>query len=207
MRQNLHPSELEPKLKHEYLDVLFTNVLEAAYRAREDASTEDDTNWTMGTLPYGRVHGRFKRLHRDCSLPWLKLCNSTMDYTIAVDGVLMQVVMDDPDVRRKGHRLLANKVELCHQASLLGPAVDNNITWRLYVDSVESIEGHRLVASILGFDTNRNVVCHWVHDHVPLNTARILELPAEVDIPEQFPIRRDKDIDQNAPKNADSVDE
>lgn len=206
MPQTQHPSELEPKLKQEYLDLVCNNVLEAAYRALEDTSTDDDTNWTMGTLPYGRVQGRFKRLHRDSSLPWLKLTNATMDYTVSVNGVLMQVVMDDPDVRKKGHRLQSNRVEL-YQASLLGPSIDKNITWRLYVDSNGNFDAPKLTASILGFDTNRNVVCQWVHDYVPLIAPRATELPQEVEIEEPFPTRRDKDADQNAPRDADPVDE
>ena len=201
-----HPSELEPKLKQEYLELVCNNVLEAAYRALEVTSTDDDTNWTMGTLPYGRVHGRFKRLHKDPTLPWLKLTNSTMDFTVSVNGVLMQVVMDDPNVRKKGHRLLSNRVEV-YQASLLGPSIDKNITWRLYVDNDGNFDGPTLTASILGFDTNRNVVCQWVHDYVPLIAPRTTELPPEVEIEEPFPTRRDKDADQNAPRDADLVDE
>lgn len=92
MPQTQHPRDFEPKLTPEYLGVVCHNVLEAAYRALAAASTEDDTNWTVGTLLYGRVHGRFKTMHRDKSLPWFQLANSTMDYTPSVNGVLMQVV-------------------------------------------------------------------------------------------------------------------
>ena len=201
-----HPSELEPRLKPEHVELICNNALDAAYRALEVTSTDDDTNWTMGTLPYGRVHGRFKRLHRDPALPWLLLTNRTMDFTLSVNGVLMQVVMDDPEVRKKGYRLQSNRVEL-YQASLLGPAIDKNITWRLYVDTDGNFDGPTLTASVLGFDTNRNVVCKWVHDYVPLFAPRTTELPPEVEIEEPFPIRRDKDADQNAPRDADLLDE
>ncbi len=43
-----HPSELEPRLAQEYVDLICNNALDAAYRALEVTSTDDDTNWTMG---------------------------------------------------------------------------------------------------------------------------------------------------------------
>lgn len=206
MPQTQHPSDFEPKLTPEYLGIVCHNVLEAAYLALAAASTEDDTNWTVGTLLYGRVHGRFKTMHRDKSMPWFQLANSTMDYTPSVNGVLMQVVMDDPNVRKKAHRMMASRVEL-YQASLLGPSNDSNLTWRLYVDSDGNTENPKLTVTVLGLDTNLNVVCQWMHDYTPLQSVRTIDLPEEVDIPEQFPIRRDKDADQNVPVDADQIDE
>ena len=70
MRETLHPSELEPRLAAEYIDVVCNEALDAAYRAIEAASTDDDTNWTLGTLTYGRVQGRFKSMNRNPELPW-----------------------------------------------------------------------------------------------------------------------------------------
>lgn len=206
MAQTQHPSDFEPRLTPEYLGIVCDNVLEAAYRALAAASTEDDTNWTVGTLVYGRVQGRFKTMHRDQTLSWFKLVNSTMDYTPSVNGVLMQVVMDDPDVRKKTHRMAANRAEL-FQASLLGPSSDGNITWRLYVDNDGNADNPKLSVSVLGFDTNLNLVCQWMHDHTPVASVRTIDLPMEVDIPEQFPIRRDKDGNQNLPIDADQIDE
>lgn len=206
MRETVHPSELEPRLKHEYLAVICNNALDAAYRALEAASTEDDTNWTVGTLTYGRVQGRFNSMNRDQSLPWFRLVNKTMDYTPSINGVLIQVVMDDPNVRKKTHRLEANQVEL-FQASLLGPACDQNLTWRLYIDSDGNPDGPKLTATIMGFDTNRNVVCQWGHDYVPLISVRATELAPEVEFQEQLPTRRNKDADQGTPDDAESIDE
>lgn len=206
MLETSHPSELEPRLRAEYLDVVCNNALDAAYRALEAASTEDDTNWTVGTLTYGRVQGRFYSMSRDQSVPWFRLANKTMDYTPSINGVLMQVVMDDPNVRKKTHRIGANQVEL-FQASLLGPACDQNLTWRLYIDSDGNPDGPELNATIMGFDTNRNVVCQWVHDYVPLVTVRTTELAPEIEIQDPLPLRRNKDADQGTPDNTDSIDE
>ncbi|KPZ11236.1 Uncharacterized protein ALO94_03349 [Pseudomonas syringae pv. spinaceae] len=188
------------------MGIVCNNVLDAAYRALVAASTDDDTNWTVGTLLYGRVHGRFKTMHRDKSLAWFQLANSTMDYTPSVNGVLMQVVMDDPDVRKKAHRMAASRAEL-YQASLLGPSNDGNLTWRLYVDSDGNMEDPKLTVTVMGFDTNQNVVCQWMHDYTPLQSVRTIDLPVEVDIPEQFPTRREKDADRNVPIDADQIDE
>lgn len=206
MRETRHPSELEPRLTAEYVDVVCNEALDAAYRAIEAASTDDDTPWTLGTLTYGRVQGRFKAMNRDPELPWFRLANNTMDYTTSVNGVLLQVVMDDPIVRKKSHRLSPNGVER-FQASLLGLASDQNLTWRLYIDSDLNPDGRKLTATVMGFDSNLNVVCHWVHNHVPLLSVRTSELPQEVEIQDPQPQRRNKDAEQGKLDNTEVKDE
>lgn len=206
MSEFQHPSELEPKLSRAHLDVICNNLLDAAYKALEATSTDDDTNWTRGVLPYGRIHGRFKRLQQLGELSWFSLVNNTLDFTISIDGILMQVVTDDPDLRKKGHRMNKNPVELYHD-SLLGPATDGNITWRLYVDSDHNPYGPTLTVSILGFDTNRNVICKWVHNYEPLVSVRTIERSPVVEINDSLPIRRDKDSGQKEKKDAELNDE
>lgn len=201
-----HPSELEPKLSRAHLDVVCNNLLDAAYKALEATSTDDDTNWTRGIFPYGRIHGRFKRLHLQGDLPWFKLVNNTLDFTVSIDGVLMQVVTDDPDTRKKSYRVEKNVVELYHD-SLLGPATDGNVTWRLYVDSDRNPDGPTLTVSVLGFDTNRNVVSKWIHNYEPLVSVRVTELSPIVEIDDSLPVRRDKDAAQKETKDADLKDE
>ncbi|WP_434694963.1 hypothetical protein [Pseudomonas sp. Z1-14] len=129
-----HPSELEPKLSRAHLGVVFNNLLDAAYKALEATSTDDDTNWTRGVFPYGRIHGRFIRLQREGNLSWFRLVNKTLDYTVSVNGVLMQFMTDDPDLRKKGHRLQKNQVERYHD-SLLGPANDGNCSGLMKPDT------------------------------------------------------------------------
>lgn len=201
-----HPSEIEPKLSRAHLDVVCNNLLDAAYKALEATSTDDDTNWTRGVLPYGRIHGRFRQLQRQGVLPWFTLANNTLDFTVSIDGILMQVVTDDPDLRKKGHRMNKNLVELYHD-SLLGPATDGNLTWRLYVDSDHNPDGPTLTVSILGFDTNRNVICKWVHNYEPLISVRTTALSPVVEIDDSLPTRRDKDANQKETKDAESNDE
>lgn len=206
MRETRHPSELEPRLTAEYVDVVCNEALDAAYLAIEAASTDDDTPWTLGTLTYGRVQGRFKAMNRDPELPWFRLANNTMDYTTSVNGVLLQVVMDDPIVRKKSHRLSPNGVER-FQASLLGLACDQNLTWRLYIDSDLNPDGRKLTATVMGFDSNLNVVCQWVHNHVPLLSVRTLELPQEVEIQDPQPQRRNRDAEQGKLDDTEVKDE
>ncbi|MEH6387092.1 MAG: hypothetical protein V7772_04355 [Pseudomonas profundi] len=201
-----HPCELELTLSRAHLDVVCNNLLDAAYRALEATSTDDDTNWTKGVLPYGRIHGRFKRLQREGDLPWFKLVNNTLDYTISIDGILMQVVTDDPDVRRKHHRVNKNLIERYHD-SMLGPATDDNITWRVYVDSDRNPDGPCLTVCILGFDTNRNVISKWTHNYEPLISVRTTGLSPVVEIHDSLPVRRDKDAEQNQTKDAVLNDE
>ncbi|PAU88776.1 hypothetical protein CK507_03590 [Pseudomonas sp. WN033] len=206
MSETHHPSKLEPRLTAEYIDVVCNEALDAAYRAIEAASTDDDTNWTLGTLTYGRVQGRFKFMHRNPELPWFRLANNTMDYTPSVNGVLLQVVMDDPAVRKKSHRLSPNGVER-FQASLLGLACDQNLTWRLYIDSDLNPDGRKLTATVMSFDSNLNVVSQWVHNYVPLPSVRTTELAQEVEIPDSMPLRRKKDAEQGTLNETDMKDE
>ncbi|MDH4764313.1 hypothetical protein OMP44_15590 [Pseudomonas sp. CBMAI 2609] len=200
MRENLHPSVLEPRLTAEYVSVVCNEALDAAYLAIEAASTDDDTTWTVGTLTYGRVQGRFKTMSHDPELPWFRLANSTMDYTPSINGVLLQVVMDDPARRKKSHRLSPNGVER-FQASLLGMACDRSLTWRLYIDSDLNPDGRKLTATVMGFDSNLNVMCQWVHNYVPLISVRTSELPQEVEIQDPQPQRRKKDAEQDKPND------
>ncbi|RMQ28345.1 hypothetical protein ALQ08_200142 [Pseudomonas syringae pv. delphinii] len=69
------------------------------------------------------------------------------------------------------------------------------------------MEDPKLTVTVMGFDTNQNVVCQWMHDYTPLQSVRTIDLPVEVDIPEQFPTRREKDADRNVPIDADQIDE
>lgn len=99
-----------------------------------------------------------------------------------------------------------NVVELYHD-SLLGPATDGNVTWRLYVDSDRNPDGPTLTVSVLGFDTNRNVVSKWTHNYEPLVSVRVTELSPIVEIDDSLPVRRDKDAAQKETKDADLKDE
>lgn len=189
-----HPSTFAPKLLPEYLERICQEVVTVAYGALADASTDYDTAWTRGTLLYGRVHGLFKNLSRDRSLPWLILRNSTMDYTISINDVLFQVVVDDPNAPKKAYRLQANDVELT-QMSLFEANPDEIVTWRLFIDSDHNFESAKLVATVVGFDINRNVICSWTHDYkaqVPVKTAH---LPPAVEFDDPEVARRIKDAD------------
>ncbi|BAQ43221.1 hypothetical protein PA257_6665 [Pseudomonas aeruginosa] len=59
----------------------------------------------------------------------------------------------------------------------------------------------------MGFDSNLNVVCQWVHDYVPLVSVRTTDLPQEVEIQEQFPLRRNKDAEQGKLDDTELKDE
>jgi hypothetical protein len=202
MPETQHPSFFAPKLQPEYLERICQDVVSVAYGALADASTENDTTWTRGTLLYGRVHGLFKNLSRDSSVPWLTLRNSTMDYTISINDVLFQVVMDDPEAPKKSYRLQANDVELT-QMSLFEANPEDIVTWRLFVDNDHNFESPKLMATVVGFDINRNAICHWSHDykaHVPVRSAH---QPQAVELEDPRPVRRNKDTHTKAPNDAD----
>lgn len=205
MPENQHPNFFAPKLQPEFIDRICQDVISVAYEALADTSSPNDTAYTRGTLLYGRVQGLFLNLHRDSSVPWLQLRNGTMDFTISVNGVFMQVVTDDPDAPKKSHRLKANGLELM-QMSLFEANLDEVFTWRLFVDSNHDLEFPEFKATIVGFDINKHVLCHWTHDYKANIPVRAMHLPAQVEIDEPFPLRRNKDVDTKKPDDFGPVD-
>lgn len=202
MSETQHPSFFAPKLHPQFLEKICQEVVSVAYGALADASTENDTAWTRGTLLYGRVHGLFKNLSRDPSLPWLTLRNSTMDYTISINDVLFQVVMDDPDAPKKSYRLLANDVELM-QMSLFEANPEEIVTWRLFVDNNHNFESPKLTATVVGFDINRNVICHWSHEYKARTPVKSAHLPDAVEFEDPQPVRRNTDAETETTTDVD----
>lgn len=191
MRETQHPSHFAFELRPEYIDLICQEVVSTAYQAFADASTPYDTAYTRATLLYGRLQGLCKSLGADSSKPWLILRNGTMDFTISINGVLLQIVTDDPDAPKKLHRLKANLVEL-HQLSLFEASPDVS-TWRLFVDGNNDVDFPEFKATIVGFDINRNVLCYWTHEYKPDVPVRTSDLPAQVEIDEPVVVRRNKD--------------
>lgn len=204
MHETQHPSHFAPELLPEYLDLVCQEVISVAYQALADASTPHDTAYTRATLLYGRLQGLCKALGADVTLPWLELRNGTMDFTISINGVLLQIVTDDPDAPKKTHRLKANLVEQ-HQLSLF-EAAPGVSTWRLFVDGNNDLEFPEFKATIVGFDSNRIPVCQWTHEYKPTVPVRTSDLPAQVEIEEPLMVRRNKDADTKKPEEPGSVD-
>lgn len=204
MRKNQHPSHFATELLPEYLDLICQEVISAAYQALADASTPYDTAYTRATLLYGRLQGLCKALGADQTKPWLALRNGTMDFTISINGVLLQIVTDDPDAPKKLHRLKANLVEL-HQLSLFEACPDVS-TWRLFVDSNQDLEFPEFKATIVGFDINKNVLCQWTHEYKASVPVRTSDLPAQVEIEEPLMVRRNKDANTKTPEDSGNLD-
>jgi hypothetical protein len=58
------------------------------------------------------------------------------------------------------------------------------------------------VATVVGFDINRNAICHWSHDykaHVPVKSAHLSDA---VEFDPQ-PVRRNKDADTETTTDVD----
>lgn len=204
MHEIQHPSHFAPELLPEYLDLVCQEVISVAYQALADASTPNDTAYTRATLLYGRLQGLCKALGADVTLPWLELRNGTMDFTISINGVLLQIVTDDPDAPKKLHRLKANLVEL-HQLSLFEASPEVS-TWRLFVDGNNDLEFPEFKATIVGFDINQNILCHWAHEYKASVPVRTSDLPAQVEIEEPLVVRRNKDADTKITDEPGSVD-
>lgn len=203
-KEQRHPSFYSPDLKQEYLEDLCKEVLDVVNQAISDSSTNNDTAWTRGTLPYGRVQGLFIALHNDQSRPWFTLANATMDYTAKIGNTFIQVVTDNPDQPKKNHRLKANSIELRQwglelEQSTKGADV---LTWRLFIDKDDNDEIPTLHASLVGFDSNTNPLCIWHYGDIVVTPVRAKEFISEVNI-EDVLLRRKINEDENS----DQVDE
>jgi len=172
-----HPSTYASDLQQERLVKLCNEILNVVEDALLTASTDNDTPWTRGTLVYGRVQGFCQNLYKSQNMPWAKLVNSTMDFTLQIGSTYIQFVMDDPFAPKKAHRLKANNVEQMNLG--LNTALEV-VTWRLFVDKYTENDMDGIKAYLVGFDCNQNTVCIWNHEQtipVPIQTT---EKPAEV---------------------------
>jgi len=204
MLETQHPSYFEPRLQPEYLDRFCQEVSSVAYGALEDSTTQYDTAYTRGTLLFGRLQGLSQVLGKDKSLPWLELRNATLDFTVSVNGVLFQVVTDNPQDIRKTHRIKANPLEQ-HQLSLfeVSPEV---CTWRVYLSSNQDPEFSKIETAIVGFDANQNVVCLWKHEQRSGVSVRAMEQHPQVDVTEAQPRRKKKDADTDTADDVGPID-
>lgn len=195
---NQHPSQFEPRLLPEYADRFCQEVASVAYSALEDASGQYDTPYTRGTLLFGRQQGLCKTLAADKTMPWLQLRNATLDFTVSLNGVLLQIVTDDPFAIKKAHRTRPNPIEL-HQLSIfeVSPEV---CTWRVYVSSTYDVEFPKINVAMVGFDASHDVVCIWKHEQNNGVSVRAMEQHQPVDVPEAKVMRKLKGI------HADSSD-
>lgn len=200
-----HPNFFAPKLQPQNLSRVCEAVISVAYEAYEAASTDFDTPYTRGTLLYGRVQGLFQALHRDINFPSVQLRNSTMDFTVSIDDVLFQVVTDNPESPKKSHRLKANELE-AKQLALFAAEANEVLTWRIFVDSNHDPEFPEFRATVVGLGYHGNVLCHWQHTPQTAVPIRMLDLPAENEIEESLPHRRNKDALSDKPSDDDSVD-
>lgn len=195
MIANQHPSQFDSRLLPEYVDRFCQEVVSVAYSALEDASTRYDTPYTRGTLLFGRQQGLCKILAADPSMPWLQLRNATLDFTVSLNGVLLQIVTDDPFDIKKAHRTRPNPIEL-HQLTIfeVSPEV---CTWRVYVSSTYDLEFPKIEVAMVGFDANHNVLCIWKHEQRKGVSVRAMEQHQPVDVPEAKVVRKPKDADEN----------
>ncbi|HDS1735199.1 hypothetical protein [Pseudomonas sp. BP8] len=204
MHVTQHPSHFEPRLLPEYVDRFCQEVADVAYSALEDSSSAYDTNYTRGTLLFGRQQGLCKLLAADKSMPWLQLRNATLDFTVAINNVLLQIVTDNPNEMKKAYRIKPNPLEQ-HQLSLFERSPEI-CTWRVYVSSNNDLEFPKVEVAIVGFDANLNVICLWKHEERSLLSVRATVQHDAVDVPEAEVQRKRKDVDSNATDNDEPVD-
>lgn len=193
-----HPSVVEPLLTPEHLDHFCQQILSVAYGSLEDTVTAYDTAYTRGTVLFGRQQGLCRVMSADKDLPWFELRNSTMDFTVSVDGVLIQVVTDSPFEMKKHHRIRPNPLEQ-DQLGLFDVSPEVCL-WRLYLSGNDDLDFPQFDVTAMGFDESLNVVCRWKHEHKSGVSVRAMEQHPQVDVEEAQPRRKKKDLDRNTDK-------
>ncbi|MCZ4339864.1 hypothetical protein [Shewanella colwelliana] len=182
-----------PDLTAERLQILSENLLDVLDEAQHYSESPNATAWFKGTANYGLPQGMLYRLHLDSSYPWLTLANQTMDYTIRVGKTLVQFVVDDPHSPRKQHRLRRNRVEQNQfSLELEEDNADIALIWRFYLNPMSNGIDYSPSISLLGFNSNGNIICSWEYDSVitgPIATDK----PESVEIDEPLLVRKKKE--------------
>jgi len=199
-----HPSHFEPRLLPDYVDRFCQEVADVAYGALEDSNSPYDTSYTRGTMLFGRQQGLCQVLAADKSMPWLQLRNATLDFTVSLNDVLLQIVTDNPLDIKKGYRIKPNPLEQ-HQLSLFEKSPEI-CTWRVYVSSNNDTELPKVEVAVVGFDTNHNVICLWKHDEQSVLSVRATKQHATVDVPEAVVQRKRKKVDRKHTDSDEALD-
>ncbi len=159
-------------------------LLEVLDEAHSYSESPNATAWFRGTANYGLAQGMLRQLHHDSNYPWLKLANQTMDYTARIGTTLVQFVVDDPHAPKKTHRLKRNEVEQYQMAlQLENDPLENLLVWRFYLNPIANGVDYSPSITLLGFDSDNNVVCKWEYDSV-ISGPSATELPEVVEIDE-----------------------
>ncbi|MGI2068622.1 hypothetical protein [Shewanella baltica] len=183
-----HPVNFSADLTEERLKLLCLNCLDVVADSILDSSSIYDTQWTKGCLPYGRLQGLMYHLSLNKELPWIKLANKTMDYTISIGSTFLQFVIDDPYNPKKIHRLNSNSIENI-QSSFDFEQDSNVMLWRLFIGIDKLDSQAEPTATLVGYDSNRNPVCFWSYDDA-IQTPMMAEDTKVVEIPEPILARK-----------------
>jgi hypothetical protein len=190
-----HPTEYSQDLTNDRLTILCDHILDTVHDSIIDSSSKDDTAWTRGCLPYGRMQGLIKRLVVKKEYSWLSLANNTMDFTAKIGNTHIQFIIDDPYNPKKIHRLHTNSVENMQLSIALEEHEEIQVVaWRIFVTIDKDNRETEPTATLIGFDVNQNELCRWEYNdvtHAPLESP--LTIAAEIEEPElQFKKRIDK---------------
>ncbi|RCU45680.1 hypothetical protein DU002_14565 [Corallincola holothuriorum] len=184
------PEFYAPDLTEERLQILSERLLEVLDEAQVYAESPNATAWFKGTANYGLPQGMLMRMHENKDYPWLTLANKTMDYAARIGGTLVQFIVDDPHASRKHHRLKRNAVERYQfSLDLEVPSGDEPLIWRFYLNPFSDGMEYSPTISLLGYDSNENIVCHWEHE-VVISGPRSVDVPVAVEIEEPVLTRK-----------------
>jgi len=196
------PTEFSVDLTDERLNILCEHILDTIQDSISDSSTVNDTAWTKGCLPYGRLQGLMQRLAIDKNYPWLSLANKTMDFTATIGSAHIQFLIDDPYCPKKTHRLQTNAVENMQLSMVLEVEdIVQVVHWRLFiVIDKDDDDQFSPVATLVGYDLNQNSVCIWEHQDTAIIPMAASHTPV-IDIPEPEISRKEhKDDVNNVPR-------
>lgn len=178
------PFEFSTDLTEERLNILCDKCLDTIADSIKDSSSNHDTAWTKGCLPYGRLHGLMMDLSSNKDLPWITLANSTMDYTARIGRTLIQFVIDDAYNPKKTHRLNQNSLENMQFSLELEQHNEVEVVaWRVFIGIDRQDHQVEPTATLVGFDLNQNPICYWNYDDNVI-TPVIAETTKAVEIPE-----------------------
>ncbi len=168
------PWKFNSNLSEERLNLLASHLKEIFYGVESMLITDDDCSYGRGSLFFSRARQRFIRLGMSDELPWLKLVNSAMDFTLEIGGIPFRVFRDEHDKPAKKGFWRRNDTDRLFASNDMEPVIFRFIVERPVSDTDE------LEIYFIGFNAQQEAVCEWRYGNVRVLRSTDEELAPEV---------------------------
>ncbi len=189
------PTEFNPQLKSDRLEIVAGWLLDELYATEDDLARDTDNAYTRGCTTFGRQMNRIKFEALSGKYEWLGLLNGGNDLVFTIGGVPCRFSNDDPTNPTKDAVIATNK----YQLPFLEFVVEGQPGKFCFIidRGANSLEEPRV--EFLGFSPSGSILCRWVSDAV-----RVLRDVAEDRV---APVQLEKPVVAPKSRGADAIPE